>query len=120
MDGLVALENVVVIRTSNRPDYIDPAILRPNESTAKSKIRRPDKKRGAPMIFSMICTTSFRWSPDLLKDISGDQRTGASGAYSSTPRNAGFAKRPKPNSSRFTRAAAASKRCTTKTCYRAR
>ena len=29
LDGLVELENVVLMLTSNRPDYIDPAILRP-------------------------------------------------------------------------------------------
>jgi proteasome-associated ATPase len=35
MDGLVKLENVVVILTSNRPDYIDPAILRPERIDRK-------------------------------------------------------------------------------------
>jgi proteasome-associated ATPase len=44
MDGLVSLENVVVILTSNRPDYIDPAILRPERIDRKVKIVRPDKK----------------------------------------------------------------------------
>jgi len=43
MDGLVALRNVVVILTSNRPDYIDPAILRPERIDRKVKIGRPDK-----------------------------------------------------------------------------
>lgn len=44
MDGLVSLENVVVILTSNRPDYIDPAILRPERIDRKVKVVRPDKK----------------------------------------------------------------------------
>src|SRR5205823_592790 len=44
MDGLVALENVVVILTSNRPDYIDPAILRPERIDRKVKVVRPDRK----------------------------------------------------------------------------
>ncbi len=43
MDGLVALENVVVMLTSNRPDYIDPAILRPGRIDRKVKVRRPDR-----------------------------------------------------------------------------
>ncbi len=43
MDGLVALENVVVMLTSNRPDYIDPAVLRPERIDRKVKIGRPDK-----------------------------------------------------------------------------
>lgn len=44
MDGLVSLENVVVMLTSNRPDYIDPAILRPGRIDRKVKVRRPDKE----------------------------------------------------------------------------
>ncbi len=44
MDGLVSLDNVVVILTSNRPDYIDPAILRPERIDRKVKVVRPDKK----------------------------------------------------------------------------
>ncbi len=44
MDGLVSLENVVVMLTSNRPDYIDPAILRPERIDRKVKVVRPDKQ----------------------------------------------------------------------------
>lgn len=44
MDGLVTSENVVVMLTSNRPDYIDPAILRPERIDRKVKVVRPDKK----------------------------------------------------------------------------
>lgn len=44
MDGLVKLENVVVLLTSNRPDYIDPAILRPERIDRKVKINRPDRR----------------------------------------------------------------------------
>jgi proteasome-associated ATPase len=44
MDGLVKMENVVVMLTSNRPDYIDPAILRPERIDRKVKVNRPDRK----------------------------------------------------------------------------
>lgn len=44
MDGLVSMENVVVMLTSNRPDYIDPAILRPERIDRKVKVVRPDRK----------------------------------------------------------------------------
>lgn len=44
MDGLVELENVVLVITSNRPDYIDPAILRPERIDRKVKVVRPDKE----------------------------------------------------------------------------
>ncbi len=43
LDGLVSLDNVVLVLTSNRPDYIDPAILRPERIDRKVKIRRPDR-----------------------------------------------------------------------------
>lgn len=43
MDGLVSLENVVLILTSNRPDYIDPAILRPERIDRKVKVGRPNR-----------------------------------------------------------------------------
>lgn len=43
LDGLVSLENVVLILTSNRPDYIDPAVLRPERIDRKVKVSRPDK-----------------------------------------------------------------------------
>lgn len=44
LDGLVSLENVVLMLTSNRPDYIDPAVLRPERIDRKIKINRPTKE----------------------------------------------------------------------------
>jgi proteasome-associated ATPase len=43
LDGLQSLENVVLMLTSNRPDYIDPAVLRPERIDRKVKINRPDR-----------------------------------------------------------------------------
>ncbi|MBC8065427.1 MAG: AAA family ATPase [Chlorobia bacterium] len=43
LDGLQSLENVVLMMTSNRPDYIDPAVLRPERIDRKVKIGRPDR-----------------------------------------------------------------------------
>jgi proteasome-associated ATPase len=42
MDGMEALQNVVVILASNRADLIDPAILRPGRIDRKIRVRRPD------------------------------------------------------------------------------
>ena len=42
IDGVEALENVLVIGASNREDMIDPAILRPGRLDVKIKIERPD------------------------------------------------------------------------------
>jgi proteasome-associated ATPase len=44
MDGLEALQNVVIIIASNRADLIDPAILRPGRIDRKIRVRRPDKE----------------------------------------------------------------------------
>jgi proteasome-associated ATPase len=71
MDGLVQLENVVVMLTSNRPDYIDPAILRPERIDRKVKIRRPDK-HSARQIFEIYLNKNLPLSPDLLKEFAGD------------------------------------------------
>jgi proteasome-associated ATPase len=44
LDGMVELENVVLVITSNRPDYIDPAILRPERIDRRVKISRPNRE----------------------------------------------------------------------------
>jgi proteasome-associated ATPase len=43
LDGVEGLRNVVVIGASNRPDLIDPAILRPGRLDVKIRIARPDR-----------------------------------------------------------------------------
>ena len=65
------LENVIVMLTSNRPDYIDPAILRPERIDRKVKIRRPDK-HSARQIFEIYLHKDVPFSPDLLKEFDGD------------------------------------------------
>ena len=44
MDGLIALENVVVIGATNRPDILDPALLRPGRLDRIIYIPSPDYK----------------------------------------------------------------------------
>jgi len=67
MDGLVALENVVVLLTSNRPDYIDPAILRPERIDRKVKVNRPDKKASTE-IFHIYLNKDVPLSPVWVKE----------------------------------------------------
>jgi proteasome-associated ATPase len=55
LDGLQALENVVVIGATNRADLIDPAILRPGRLDRKIRIPRPDRQAAAE-IFSKYLT----------------------------------------------------------------
>lgn len=67
MDGLVALENVVVMLTSNRPDYIDPAILRPERIDRKVKIKRPDKA-AARDILEIYLHKDLPFAPEALAE----------------------------------------------------
>ncbi len=73
MDGLIALENVVVMLTSNRPDYIDPAILRPERIDRKVKVKRPDLE-ASKQIFDIYLHENVPFDPALLKEHKGDAR----------------------------------------------
>jgi transitional endoplasmic reticulum ATPase len=44
MDGMVTLEDVVVIAATNRPDIIDPAVLRPGRFDRMIYVPEPDEK----------------------------------------------------------------------------
>ncbi|RLI44708.1 AAA family ATPase [Candidatus Bathyarchaeota archaeon] len=44
MDGILALEDIVVIAATNRPDIIDPAILRPGRFDRLIYVPEPDQK----------------------------------------------------------------------------
>ncbi len=50
LDGLESLENVVLMLTSNRPDYIDLAVLRPERIDRKIKVRRPGRAEAAQIL----------------------------------------------------------------------
>lgn len=67
MDGLVSLENVVVMLTSNRPDYIDPAILRPGRIDRKVKVRRPDRD-ATREIFGIYLTPTLPLDPEFVRE----------------------------------------------------
>src|SRR6266542_510819 len=71
MDGLVSLENVVVILTSNRPVYIDTAILRPERIDRKVNVIRPDR-RASRDILSIYLHERIPLDPAALADHGGD------------------------------------------------
>ena len=52
MDGIITLENVVVIAATNRPDIVDPAILRPGRFDRLIYVPEPDEK-GRYQIFKI-------------------------------------------------------------------
>lgn len=55
MDGVEALDNVVIIGASNRADMIDPAVLRPGRLDVRIRVERPDRS-GARDIFTKYLT----------------------------------------------------------------
>ncbi len=70
LDGLEALENVVVIGATNREDLIDPAVLRPGRMDRKIRITRPDKQ-AAIEIFSKYLTPELPIEPRHLETLGG-------------------------------------------------
>ena len=50
MDGLQSLQQTVVILATNRPDMIDPAILRPGRIDRKIKVGRPNREGCAEIL----------------------------------------------------------------------
>lgn len=71
LDGLVSLDNVVLMLTSNRPDYIDPAVLRPERIDRKVKISRPDRA-SAEQILGIYLHDNVPLDPALLKAHRGE------------------------------------------------
>ncbi len=72
IDGVEALENVLVIGASNREDMIDPAILRPGRLDVKIKIERPDAE-SARDIFSKYLIAELPLHADDLAEFAGDR-----------------------------------------------
>lgn len=72
MDGLVSLQNVVVMLTSNRPDYIDPAVLRPERIDRKVKVARPDRR--ATRDIYRIYLEEVPLDPALVREHKGDAK----------------------------------------------
>ena len=50
MDGIESLQDVVIILASNRPDLIDPAVLRPGRIDRKIKVSRPNRDSAAAIL----------------------------------------------------------------------
>jgi len=72
IDGVEALENVLVIGASNREDMIDPAILRPGRLDVKIKIERPDAE-SARDIFSKYLLPELPLHADDLAEFGNDR-----------------------------------------------
>ncbi|MBS1700102.1 MAG: AAA family ATPase [Armatimonadetes bacterium] len=71
LDGLESLENVVLMLTSNRPDYIDPAVLRPGRIDRKVKVVRPDKD-ASRQILNIYLSPSLPLDPEIVAKHDGE------------------------------------------------
>ena len=71
IDGVEALENVIVIGASNRQDLIDPAVLRPGRLDLKVKVHRPDRD-AAREIFAKYLTPNLPIAEATLAEVDGD------------------------------------------------
>jgi proteasome-associated ATPase len=70
MDGIESLQDVVIILATNRPDLIDPAVLRPGRIDRKIKVTRPDAD-AAKDIFRIYLTPELPFASELLLDGEG-------------------------------------------------
>ena len=71
LDGLNTLENVVLVLTSNRPDYIDPAVLRPERIDRKVKVNRPDRE-SATEILGIYVPPTLPLDPEVMRQWDGE------------------------------------------------
>ena len=71
MDGIESLQDVVIILATNRPDLIDPAILRPGRIDRKIKVTRPDGD-AAKDIFRVYLTPELPIDPEIVKTHGGN------------------------------------------------
>jgi proteasome-associated ATPase len=83
IDGVEALENVLVIGASNREDMIDPAILRPGRLDVKIKIERPDAE-SARDIYSKYLTADLPLHADDLAEFGGSRDACVAGMIQAT------------------------------------
>ena len=71
MDGIESLQDVVIILATNRPDLIDPAILRPGRIDRKIKVTRPDRE-AAKDIYRIYLTPELPINPEVVKAHGGN------------------------------------------------
>lgn len=71
MDGIESLHDVVIILASNRPDLIDPAVLRPGRIDRKIKVSRPNRDAAAE-IMRVYLTSDLPLDPALVQERGGE------------------------------------------------
>src|SRR5512136_2666747 len=76
MDGIISLEDVVIVAATNRPDMVDPAVLRPGRFDRLIYVPEPDEKSRA-QIFKL-----YTKDMPLAKDVNILYLANASRGYS--------------------------------------
>jgi transitional endoplasmic reticulum ATPase len=76
MDGIMTLEDVVIIAATNRPDIVDPAVLRPGRFDRLIYVPEPDEKARLE-IFKL-----YTKGMPLTKDVNVAELAGATKSYS--------------------------------------
>ncbi len=77
MDGIESLRDVVIILASNRPDLIDPAVLRPGRIDRKIKVSRPGRDAAAE-ILKVYLTDDLPVDPGVVEARGGDSASALS------------------------------------------
>jgi len=72
LDGIESLHDVVVILATNRPDLIDPAVLRPGRIDRKVKISRPNREE-ATDILGIYFSSEIPLNADTIQLHQGNQ-----------------------------------------------
>src|SRR5438067_1852278 len=78
MDGLEATMGVIVIAATNRPDVLDPALLRPGRFDRQVVVPRPDIRGRAQIL--LVHMRKVPMAPDVKADIIARGTPGFSGA----------------------------------------
>ena len=68
MDGFGRTEGVIVLAATNRPDILDPALLRPGRFDRQIHVGRPDVK-GREEILEMLCINTWVMIGFIVKKI---------------------------------------------------
>jgi cell division protease FtsH len=78
MDGFEAKDNIIMIAATNRPDILDPALLRPGRFDRQIAVDRPDRKGRAKIL--EVHTRGKPLSKDINIDALAGQTPGFTGA----------------------------------------
>ncbi len=78
MDGFDERQNVIIIAATNRPDVLDPALLRPGRFDRQITVELPDRAGREQVL--RIHTRSLHLAPDVNLSVLARTTTGLSGA----------------------------------------